>query len=160
MDTFNPFARMLQVYLTCFCESGDLLSQWRAYGANGGGYSLGLKFRDDGYRGGETTFMLRRVIYNLNEQRQLIGDLTTEAIDGLRADLKTYGLGDLVADSPQDYVRKAVDLALDPQRLRTIRSGLREQMKQSELMNPERFARAVEAVYRDAWRQWCSGAAI
>ena len=28
-------------YLVCFCTSGDLLSQWRGYGA-GGGYALGL----------------------------------------------------------------------------------------------------------------------
>ncbi|MFE3052290.1 DUF2971 domain-containing protein [Nocardia sp. NPDC059239] len=27
-------------YVTCFCTDGDLLSQWRGYGANGGGYSI------------------------------------------------------------------------------------------------------------------------
>ncbi|CAM3739180.1 DUF2971 domain-containing protein [Smaragdicoccus niigatensis] len=27
-------------YVTCFCEKGDLLSQWRGYGSNGGGYSI------------------------------------------------------------------------------------------------------------------------
>lgn len=30
------------VYVTCFCESGDLLSQWRAYGA-GHGYAIEVK---------------------------------------------------------------------------------------------------------------------
>ncbi len=29
------------VYVSCFCEAGDLLSQWRGYGA-GGGYALGF----------------------------------------------------------------------------------------------------------------------
>ncbi|MET8430087.1 DUF2971 domain-containing protein [Nocardia sp. NPDC004860] len=27
-------------YVACFCTDGDLLSQWRGYGANGGGYSV------------------------------------------------------------------------------------------------------------------------
>ncbi|MFC9836487.1 DUF2971 domain-containing protein [Rhodococcus sp. NPDC127530] len=27
-------------YVTSFCREGDLLSQWRGYGANGGGYSI------------------------------------------------------------------------------------------------------------------------
>jgi hypothetical protein len=30
------------VYICCFCESGEKLSQWRAYGANGTGVSLGF----------------------------------------------------------------------------------------------------------------------
>lgn len=30
------------LYITCFCESGDLLSQWRAYGNQGNGYSIGF----------------------------------------------------------------------------------------------------------------------
>lgn len=29
-------------YLACFCENGDLLSQWRGYGSTGGGYALGF----------------------------------------------------------------------------------------------------------------------
>lgn len=30
-----------RLYLTCFCETGDLLSQWRGYGGDGG-FALGL----------------------------------------------------------------------------------------------------------------------
>jgi hypothetical protein len=29
------------VYITCFCEDGDLLSQWRGY-ADPGGYAIGF----------------------------------------------------------------------------------------------------------------------
>src|SRR5205085_11962410 len=29
-------------YLACFCENGDLLSQWRGYGSVGGGYAAGF----------------------------------------------------------------------------------------------------------------------
>jgi hypothetical protein len=31
------------IYLSCFCEDDNLLSQWRAYGTSGG-YSLGFQF--------------------------------------------------------------------------------------------------------------------
>jgi hypothetical protein len=30
------------VFVVCFCESGDLLSQWHTYGRKGGGYALGF----------------------------------------------------------------------------------------------------------------------
>jgi hypothetical protein len=31
------------VFVVCFCESGDLLSQWHTYGREGGGYALGFE---------------------------------------------------------------------------------------------------------------------
>ncbi|SDY89580.1 hypothetical protein [Nitrosomonas sp. Nm33] len=30
------------VYVTCFCENDDLLSQWRVYGNRGSGYAVGF----------------------------------------------------------------------------------------------------------------------
>lgn len=38
VDRFVP--GQLHVYVTCFCENGDLLSQWRSYGS--GGYAIGF----------------------------------------------------------------------------------------------------------------------
>jgi hypothetical protein len=35
-------AEAVPTYVTCFCEEGDLLSQWRGYGS-GGGFALGLR---------------------------------------------------------------------------------------------------------------------
>jgi hypothetical protein len=35
------------IYLVCFCEEGNLLSQWRAYGSSGG-YSIGFKVPPEG----------------------------------------------------------------------------------------------------------------
>jgi hypothetical protein len=35
------------IYLTCFCEEGNLLAQWRAYGSSGG-YSIGFKVPAEG----------------------------------------------------------------------------------------------------------------
>lgn len=31
-----------EYYIVCFCEDGDLLSQWRAYASNGVGFSIGI----------------------------------------------------------------------------------------------------------------------
>jgi hypothetical protein len=31
-----------EIYAVCFCEDGDLLSQWRGYGMVGTGYSIGM----------------------------------------------------------------------------------------------------------------------
>lgn len=33
----------VDAYVTCFCETDDLLSQWRGYGDRGGGFSIGFK---------------------------------------------------------------------------------------------------------------------
>lgn len=38
---------IMPIYLTCFCEEGNLLSQWRAYGS-AGGYSIGFKVPAEG----------------------------------------------------------------------------------------------------------------
>lgn len=37
----HGFATLQAVYVVCFCTSGDLLSQWRGYGTQGG-YAVGL----------------------------------------------------------------------------------------------------------------------
>jgi hypothetical protein len=41
------------VYLTCFCETDNLLSQWRGY-ASRGGYSIGFQISDDNSLSGVT----------------------------------------------------------------------------------------------------------
>jgi hypothetical protein len=38
----EPSSQNYHVYATCFCEKGDLLSQWRAYGGDGG-YAIGFR---------------------------------------------------------------------------------------------------------------------
>jgi hypothetical protein len=40
--TLNPDATTAPIFLTCFSERDDDLSQWRAYGAGEGGYSIGF----------------------------------------------------------------------------------------------------------------------
>jgi protein O-GlcNAc transferase len=70
--------------------------------------------------------------------------------------LSTIGLQDLVAHSPDEYLRIALDLAQDQARLARLRSGMRERMRASPLLAAAAFTRDLEDCYRAAWRQWCA----
>jgi predicted O-linked N-acetylglucosamine transferase (SPINDLY family) len=69
--------------------------------------------------------------------------------------LSNVGLAELIALSPQEYIQIASELAHDLGRRGNLRSNLRHRMQQSPLMNAPRFARNVEAAYRQMWRRWC-----
>ena len=66
------------------------------------------------------------------------------------------GLGELIARSVDEYVELAVQLATDRHRLAELRSTLRERLLGSPLVDASRFAREVEAAYRQMWRTWCA----
>jgi predicted O-linked N-acetylglucosamine transferase (SPINDLY family) len=66
------------------------------------------------------------------------------------------GLHELIAKSPEEYVKIASDLCSNLDRLGQLRAGLRARMQASPLMDGPRFARNLEAAYRLAWRHWCS----
>jgi protein O-GlcNAc transferase len=70
--------------------------------------------------------------------------------------LANLGLPELIAKTPQQYVHIAAGLASDSPRLAELRRTLRSRMEASPLMDAPRFARNVEAVYRQMWRNWCS----
>jgi predicted O-linked N-acetylglucosamine transferase (SPINDLY family) len=69
--------------------------------------------------------------------------------------LSNVGLPELIARTPQQYVQIAMDLAGDLPRLAELRRMLRGRMQASPLMDAPRFARNVEAAYRQMWRTWC-----
>jgi protein O-GlcNAc transferase len=64
-------------------------------------------------------------------------------------------LPELVAHTPEDFVAAAARLAENLDALAELRSGLRARLERSPLMDAQRFARNLEALYRDAWRRWC-----
>jgi predicted O-linked N-acetylglucosamine transferase (SPINDLY family) len=66
------------------------------------------------------------------------------------------GLTELIAESPEDYLRIASELAHDLPRLRMLRGDLRRRMETSPLMDGPRFARSIEEAYRNAWLAWCA----
>ena len=69
--------------------------------------------------------------------------------------LTALGLEELVAPSPEAYIRAAASLARDPARLANLRAALRVRMQASLLCDGPGFARAVEREYRRMWRRWC-----
>ena len=66
------------------------------------------------------------------------------------------GFPELVANTPEEYVRLAAELAGDLVRLGHLRRTLRQRMEQSPLMDAPRFTRDIEAAYRAMWREWCA----
>ncbi|HTU92377.1 MAG TPA: tetratricopeptide repeat protein [Gemmataceae bacterium] len=72
--------------------------------------------------------------------------------------LSNLGLVELVAESKDQFIEIAKQLAFDLPRLAELRRGLRQQMEQSPLMKAVPFTRAVEEAYRQMWRKWCQGA--
>ena len=69
--------------------------------------------------------------------------------------LRCIGAGELVARDPDEYVRLAVELARDMQRLQGYRTNLRASMRDSALFDHASFTRALETAYQGMWRHWC-----
>lgn len=72
-----------RIYITCFCERGNLLSQWRGYAKNGLGFSLGLeskyllsKMRKAPY----DLIKIKKVEYDTLKQKDVINKLLNEAV--------------------------------------------------------------------------------
>jgi predicted O-linked N-acetylglucosamine transferase (SPINDLY family) len=68
--------------------------------------------------------------------------------------LSNLRLTDLAALNEMQFVEVASTLAANPTRLRDLRQHLRERMMRCPLTDPRRFARTLEAAYRQMWRQW------
>lgn len=73
--------------------------------------------------------------------------------------LAQIGLEGLVSETVDHYAAAAAELAVDLERLRALRAGMRERMRLSPLMDEAGFARRFGAALRDMWRQWCGSAA-
>jgi predicted O-linked N-acetylglucosamine transferase (SPINDLY family) len=67
-------------------------------------------------------------------------------------------LAEMVASTPEEYVEKAVALARDSSRLRAMRSGMRQRLRSSELLDAQGFTRTLEQAYRDLWQRACDSA--
>ncbi len=64
--------------MACFCQDRDLLSQWRAYGASGGGYAVGIATNG---LGGTGDILVRRVLYDPAKQRDILTTLTQQVLE-------------------------------------------------------------------------------
>jgi predicted O-linked N-acetylglucosamine transferase (SPINDLY family) len=69
--------------------------------------------------------------------------------------LSNLGLEELIAETPEAYVAKAVELASRQEHLAGLRTELRARMAASPLCDAKSLAHAIEEAYRDMWRRWC-----
>lgn len=69
--------------------------------------------------------------------------------------LHALGMEDWIAPSLEAYERKAIALASNPAPLAPLRTELRPRMAVSPICDRVAFTRALEALYRQAWRAWC-----
>jgi len=73
--------------------------------------------------------------------------------------LSRVGLPELIAESSEDYIQKAAQLAGDVERLQELRANLRPAMIRSPLTDGAGFTRSLEGAYREMWKRWCAEAA-
>jgi predicted O-linked N-acetylglucosamine transferase (SPINDLY family) len=71
------------------------------------------------------------------------------------AHLHALGLDALVADDPDGYVARAVELARDTDRLAALRAELRDRVAASALCDGDGVARHLDAALQDLWRRHC-----
>ena len=71
--------------------------------------------------------------------------------------LENVGLGELVSNTPEEYVEKAAALASDAELLTALHKNLRPMMQRSPLMDGKSYVREIEAMYEDVWQAWLDG---
>jgi hypothetical protein len=109
------------VFVSCFCESGNLLDQWLKYARGGEGYSLGFKFSSttriasDSQKleaGKEPYF--RKVVYNEECQRILVQEYLGSILNAIKEGLKTGDVEFSEKDGNSAVVAtQAADILLD-----------------------------------------------
>ena len=70
--------------------------------------------------------------------------------------LRGCGLAGWAAEDAETYLRIAIDLAADPERLARLRADQRARLEASPLCDTARFARDFEAALRAMWQKWCT----
>lgn len=76
------------VYVICLSEDSDSLGQWRGYCLAGAGYSIGFNGEKLESCAKKQGFVLRKCIYNLNEQKEILEKLISDVCDDLEKKYK------------------------------------------------------------------------
>jgi hypothetical protein len=69
------------VFVCCFCPDGDLLSQWRGYGATGAGYAVGFETVKLKSVCDSRYIQMRRIIYDEPTQRRILRKKIKQFLD-------------------------------------------------------------------------------
>jgi protein O-GlcNAc transferase len=62
-----------------------------------------------------------------------------------------------VTDNLEGYEALALNLATEPERLKTIRARLGQNRRTHPLFDADRFRRHIESAYTTMWENWQSG---
>ena len=77
-------------------------------------------------------------------------------VDRVAASMVSHaGFPELVAPDRNAYVALAASLAGDLDHLTDLRAAMRARLHASPLCDGPRYARSIEAAFRDMWRTWC-----
>jgi len=116
---------ILDTYVACFCETDNLLSQWRGYADKGGGYCLGIPFKSDtkitydreNFRHSQLS-SLRKIIYNIDKQKHFVDkaiqyliESTQRAIARMEIENYTIPLG-YFSSIAVDYVNILIEIII------------------------------------------------
>ncbi len=69
--------------------------------------------------------------------------------------LTNIGLKELIAETPEDYIKTVSRLASNIPYLQQLRRELRQKMLSSPLMDAKRFTQNLETAFRHICRKWC-----
>ena len=104
-STLNNFGfNIYDTYVACFCANPNILSQWRVYANQGGGFNIGLGLNDLTYYTDEHaqpmySVILRKIFYDPLEQQKIVSDYLKKFIETARRYInqnKNYSI-DLIA---------------------------------------------------------------
>jgi hypothetical protein len=72
---------VINIFAACFCESGDLLSQWRGYSGGAQGYAIAFKTFDVLQIANLSGFTLGRCIYDADVQRKIVQEAVRHCLE-------------------------------------------------------------------------------
>ncbi len=70
--------------------------------------------------------------------------------------LTNAGLPHLIAQTEEEYVEKAIELARNVDTLKFLRFNLRSMLLDSPLTDAKRFVKNLERAYREIWERYCA----
>ncbi len=110
----SKLSRSSNIYVACFCEGDNLLSQWRAYSQKGG-YALGFRARMDLSMkpAGPYNLSLGKVVYSEPWQFRRIRAVLREAILAVDAEFRDRPITDFDSNLVSDTVLMLQELLLD-----------------------------------------------
>ena len=72
----------INIFAVCFCEDGDLLSQWRGYTGGTYGYSIGFHTESLMHIASLRNFSFGKCIYEAEVQRTIVREAITHCVEG------------------------------------------------------------------------------